>query len=194
MIRLGLIRHGHTAWNRAGRLQGRTDIPLDDEARAHLAALQLPGAFADFDLVSSPLHRAVETAQIITGRTPRTDDALIEMNWGIWEGQHGKELRADPDSGYRDMEFWSWSFRPPEGEMLSDVRDRLVPWVTTLQRDTIAVCHIGIMRVILAVAHDWPFEGAAPFAVKRDRVFEIQIDGPKWTALPTPTRLDRIPA
>ena len=40
MTRLALLRHGHTAWNRAGRLQGRTDIPLDDAARTLLAGLR----------------------------------------------------------------------------------------------------------------------------------------------------------
>ena len=42
MTRLALMRHGHTSWNRAHRIQGRSDIPLDDEARDSLSALQLP--------------------------------------------------------------------------------------------------------------------------------------------------------
>ena len=91
MIRLALLRHGHTAWNRAGRIQGRSDIPLDDEARAGLAALQLPPPWDRTDLWSSSLERAAETAKLVSGRTPKTAPALIEMNWGDWEGQHGTE-------------------------------------------------------------------------------------------------------
>mgnify|MGYP000070307252 FL=1 len=65
MIQLGLVRHGHTEWNRAGRIQGRTDIPLDDEARADLAGFALPAPWDQADLWSSPLKRAVETAEIV---------------------------------------------------------------------------------------------------------------------------------
>lgn len=191
MTRLALLRHGHTHWNRAGRLQGRTDIPLDEEAREHLAGLALPEGFEAFAIVSSPLQRARETAEIVTGQHPVAVDDLIEMNWGQWEGQHGVDLKADPNSGYRDMEFWGWEFQPPEGEALAQVRDRLVPWVQGLSGDTLAVCHIGIMRVILAVAHGWDFEGAAPFAVKRDRLFVIDIEGDRWTPHITPIRLER---
>ena len=82
MIRLALIRHGHTAWNRAGRIQGRTDIPLDDEAREGLAKLRLPAHWSESHLCSSPLARARETAMLISDRTPLAEPALMEMNWG----------------------------------------------------------------------------------------------------------------
>ena len=81
MTRLALLRHGHTHWNRAGRIQGRTDIALDEEARAQLSGLALPAPWGDADLFSSPLARAAETAQIVARRIPQTDPALIEMNW-----------------------------------------------------------------------------------------------------------------
>ena len=45
MIRLALLRHGHTAWNRAGRIQGRSDIPLDAQAREDLSGYALPAGF-----------------------------------------------------------------------------------------------------------------------------------------------------
>ena len=50
MTRLALLRHGHTDWNRAGRIQGRSDIALDDEARAELSALR-PQCFPQFLLL-----------------------------------------------------------------------------------------------------------------------------------------------
>jgi probable phosphoglycerate mutase len=191
MIRLALLRHGHTAWNRAGRIQGRTDEPLDDAARAHLAALRLPPEWAGVDLVASPLSRAVETGQIVAGRAPRIQDALIEMHWGAWEGAQGVILKADPASGFRDIEQWGWDYCPPGGETPGALRDRLAPWVRGLQRDTVAVCHIGVMRVLMAMASGWDFQGPAPFQIKRDRLFILNVDGGMLRADPAPVRLLR---
>ena len=194
MIRLALLRHGHTAWNRAGQIQGRSDIPLDDSARAELAGFALPAPWDAAELWSSPLSRAVQTAEIVAGRAPLTDPGLTEMFWGKWEGKKGLELKADPASGFRDIEHWGWHYRPPGGETPAEVWARIKPWLVTLQRDTVAVCHIGIMRMILAQAHHWNFDGPAPFRIKRNRLFVIEIDGEDLTPWPEPVRLSKIAA
>lgn len=191
MIRLALLRHGHTDWNRAGRIQGRSDIALDAAARQELAVQALPGPWKDADLWSSPLKRAAETAELVAGRAPQTAAALIEMNWGDWEGQQGALLRADPQSGFRDIEHWGWDYRPPGGESPAEVWARVAPWIATLTRDTVAVCHIGIMRMILARAHGWDFDGPAPFQVKRNRLFVVEISGDQLTPWTEPVRLEK---
>ncbi|MBD3664572.1 histidine phosphatase family protein [Sulfitobacter sp. TSTF-M16] len=189
MIRLALLRHGHTAWNRAGRIQGRTDIALDDAARAQLGQLRLPPPWDTAALWSSPLSRAAETAWLVAGRDPQTDAALMEMNWGAWEGKQGTELHADPASGFRHIETWGWNFTPPGGEPPAALRARLVPWAKALTDDAVAVCHIGVMRVLLAHALGWNFEGEAPFQIKRNRLYLLEIDGDTWHATPDPVRL-----
>ncbi len=189
MIRLALLRHGHTPWNRLGQIQGRSDIELDAAARDDLQLLSLPEPWDTAQLWASPLKRATETAHLVTNRTPQTDTALIEMNWGAWEGQRGIELRSDPTSGFRDIEHWGWDYRPPQGETPAEVWTRLSPWVESLNRDTVAVCHIGIMRVILARAHGWDFSGPAPFTVKRNRLYIVEIDGPSLSPQSEPVRL-----
>jgi probable phosphoglycerate mutase len=103
-------------------------------------------------------------------------EPLMEMDLGSFEGQNGKDLRADPASGFRDIESWGWDYCPHGGESPAQLWDRLVPWLTGLTRDSIAVCHIGTMRVILAKAHGWGFDGPAPFQVKRNRLFTLDID------------------
>lgn len=190
MIRLALLRHGHTAWNRAGCVQGRSDIPLDPEAVEGLSALCLPPPWDHADLWSSPLERAAHTAALVADRAPRTDPALMEMNWGDWEGRIAKELRADPTCDHRDIEDWGWNYTPPNGESPAALRARLVPWAKSLKADAVAVCHIGVMRVLMAHASGWDFDGPAPFAVKRNRLFVIEIDGDNWRLLPTPVRLE----
>ncbi|MEM9579211.1 MAG: histidine phosphatase family protein [Pseudomonadota bacterium] len=190
MPRLALIRHGHTVWNRDGRLQGRTDIPLDDHARTELAAQKLPGTWADADVVSSPLERARETAALISDRTPDTIDALMEMDWGTFEGKISADLRADPTSGFRDIEHWGWDYCPHGGETPAQLWARVAPWLDTLTHDCVAVCHIGTMRVILAKAHGWDFDGPAPFQIKRNRLFTLDINGALDLRPAEITRLD----
>lgn len=189
MTRLALLRHGHTAWNRAGRIQGRTDIPLDDEAAEALAALALPPPWDAATLWASPLSRAVETARLVSGQAPQTHAALMEMNWGNWEGLEGIRLRADPSTGFKDIEDWGWRYRPPGGESPEELRHRLLPWVEELQGDNVAVCHIGVMRVLMAQASGWAFDGPAPFQIKRNRFYVLTIEGTAWRLDPDPVRL-----
>lgn len=190
-VRLAFIRHGHTAWNRLHKIQGSTDIPLDDEAREGLAALRLPDPWASINLWSSPLSRARETAELISGTSPQIASELTEMNWGDWEGLHGKDLLADPSSGYRNLEDWGWDFTPPNGESPADVRDRLRPWLHRQTQDGVVVAHMGTMRAALALAHGWDFTGPCPFTIKRNRLFVIEGQGDTWTAWPDPIRLEK---
>ncbi|PWC32687.1 histidine phosphatase family protein [Azospirillum sp. TSO35-2] len=191
MIRLAFLRHGVTGWNREGRIQGRTDIPLDGEGRQRLARLTLPDGWRDAVLHASPLSRAVETAERLGGARPvRRDARLIEMDWGAWEGLRGVDLRADPASGYRDLEDWGWDFRPPGGESPADVRDRLTGWLAELAgggvvpspgagegqpQPHLVVTHVGVMRVALALAWGWDFRGPPPLLVKRDRLYAMTL-------------------
>ncbi len=189
MTRLALLRHGLTDWNRAGRIQGRTDRPLLDEARAGLARLRLPSPWDEAALVSSPLLRARETAALVAGRPPETAPDLSEMDWGVWEGQRGTDLLADPDCAYRDTEDWGWDFAAPGGESLRALRDRALHWAEALQEDTVAVTHIGVMRVLLAVATGWSFKGPAPFRIKRNRLYVLTRDDGGWQFDATPLPL-----
>lgn len=189
IARLALLRHGKTAWNRARRIQGTTEIPLDETARQELADLSLPPPWDRAKLWSSPLSRARDTARIVSGRPPRISDALMEMDWGDWEGHHGTDLLSDPASGFRHIEDWGWTFTPPGGESPASIRDRLDPWMAALVGDNVAVCHIGVMRVALALAWGWDFEGPCPFSIKRNRVYILERHAGDWRADPVPARL-----
>ena len=190
MIRLAVIRHGRTEWNRDGKIQGHRDIPLEPEAIAELAKYRLPDEWKNAALVSSPLNRAVHTAELIANRKPLVEPALIEMDYGDWEGQRSIDLGADPDSGFRHLPDWGWDYQPPNGESPAQVRDRLAPWVASLQEDTVAVCHIGVMRALLAVAHDWHFKGTPPFSIKRNSLYCMEVTDTLSAMDPLRVRLD----
>ena len=88
--RLYIIRHGRTDWNDQQRLQGQTDIPLNEEGRRMAEAAAKEYAGIPFDVCfCSPLERASETAQILLkGRNVpiRYDDRLKEVSFGVYEG------------------------------------------------------------------------------------------------------------
>ncbi|WP_295010760.1 histidine phosphatase family protein [uncultured Microbacterium sp.] len=96
MTLLTLVRHGETDWNRQGRLQGSTDIPLNETGReqARAAAASLHGA--SFDVVyTSPLGRARETAEIIAHAhglaSPLIATGMRERGYGDGEGMSWEE-------------------------------------------------------------------------------------------------------
>lgn len=107
---IALIRHGQTDWNLAARMQGRTDIPLNDTGReqALVAASVLENQPWDV-VVSSPLDRARETADII-GRAlgvplGASYDELTEQDFGAAEGTLVAELATRwPDRDFADKE------------------------------------------------------------------------------------------
>lgn len=88
---LGLLRHGQTDWNVDMRLQGISDIPLNDRGRSQARAAAPKVASGNWDLVlTSPLSRAQETAEIVSRAIPgaelSTHELLLERSFGVAEG------------------------------------------------------------------------------------------------------------
>ncbi|MBC8128768.1 MAG: histidine phosphatase family protein, partial [Rhizobiaceae bacterium] len=109
-----LLRHAPTDWNREGRIQGRTDVPLSVEGQAMAAAWRLPDAAKDWACLSSPLGRALETARAM-GLAPSPDAAFVEMDWGRLEGRRLEEIRAEGGAAFASDEARGLDFRPQGG-------------------------------------------------------------------------------
>ncbi|WP_419960182.1 histidine phosphatase family protein [Psychrobacillus sp. BM2] len=112
MTTIGFVRHGVTAWNKEGRAQGNTDVPLDEEGiqMAERAADRIQGE--EWDLIyTSPLIRAKKTAEIIAAKLPGVDlfldKRLGEIGGGIIEGTTEDERVAKwgPDWRNQDIGF-----------------------------------------------------------------------------------------
>lgn len=99
-MKLYLLRHGETDWNKEWRLQGSVDIPLNEKGVAQAQDAALRYKDLSFDVViSSPLQRALNTARIIAephGLTVQTDDRLREICFGDLEGKSVEESNRDP--------------------------------------------------------------------------------------------------
>ncbi len=103
MTLLYLVRHGETDWNRARRIQGSTDIVLNDRGREQAVASGRLLASREWDAIyASPLSRAFETASIISAEVglgePTVVEAIVERNYGEAEGLTREEIdRRFPD-------------------------------------------------------------------------------------------------
>ena len=121
------VRHGQTEKNRAMRLQGRSDHPMDETGVVQAAAA---GEFfrsngIRFDAVfSSPLLRAVQTAKLIAGEDlpVQADDRLIEMDYGPYEGMDLRTPAPEVLAFFRDF---AHTPAPAGMEQLDDVVKRL---------------------------------------------------------------------
>ena len=124
-MKVYLIRHGETDWNKEGKLQGRVDIPLNAEGR-HVAELTREALQeVPFDVAfTSPLKRAYETAEIILrgrGVPIIKDDRIIEVGFGTYEGKK----RKDWDENIKNFFLKSEAYVPlGDGETFEDVLER----------------------------------------------------------------------
>jgi len=157
-MKLVIVRHGETDWNREGRYQGKMDIPLNEVGlkQAHLLAEALSTKKIDL-IFSSPLRRALDTAKAISFRTGTplfVRDELREIHFGEWEGLLVSEVKSRyPES------FEEWRRSPdnaiiPSGETLRMVLDRVKPLLELLlnnyaKQTVVIVGHGGINRVII---------------------------------------------
>ncbi len=160
MTRLIIVRHGRTAWNEGEgeRLRGRADLDLDEaglrQAAAAATRLTRWGATA---LYSSPLRRAVRTAEILAkprGLQVQSLEGLIDIDYGRWQGFSLKEAEADDPDLYA-----LWLNSPhmatfPGGEGLEQVRNRVTAAVETIlshhaEQTVVLVSHKVVCKVLL---------------------------------------------
>lgn len=179
-VEIAITRHFETDWNALGKLQGRTDRPLTDEARKRAAELVLPSPLDKARLIATPLIRAIDTARLITGKSPEIEPDLIELAFGDWEGKRGIDLIANPASGYRHVEDSGWDMTPPGGgESPAMAWARIQPALARIAAKgdpALLVIHRGVMRIILAKAWGWNFDSPEPFRIKRERVYPITLN------------------
>jgi probable phosphoglycerate mutase len=148
-VLITLVRHGETEWNRERRIQGSTDIPLNETGRLQaFMAAELLRRRAWSAVYTSPLSRAAETAEVIARelgvRAPIPVAQLVERHYGEAEGLSDTELAARyPDGAI-----------VPGREPRDQLTARVMSALTGIARDhpddaVIVVSHGGVIRTVL---------------------------------------------
>jgi broad specificity phosphatase PhoE len=185
MVNITLVRHATTQWNEEGRMQGRRDIELSATGRREVLSWTLPAELRAAHWVSSPLLRAMETASLLHPAPPAIEPALIEMDWGEWEGSTLPELQARIGEDFAVNADRGLDFRPPRGESPRQVMARVVPWLQRVVMDdapVVAVTHNGVLRALLSLATGWDMLGKPPIKLRPATMHRFVLEpGPRLT-------------
>jgi uncharacterized phosphatase len=184
MTLLYLVRHGETDWNAAKRIQGSSDIPLNDTGRRQATEAGRLLARREWNgIVASPLIRALDTARLISAEIglgePEVEAAFVERNYGEAEGLTGDEVDARFPKGAV----------VPGRETREEVAQRVVPALLALAaarpgQALLVVSHGGVIRSVLdTVAPGLKVEripngSVHSFRVEDDSLQLIEFDDP----------------
>ena len=186
------IRHGETAWNAEGRLQGAQDTSLNDLGRkqATHAGTLLADLFARdgrseqaLAYVASPLGRARSTMELVRDalRLPphdyTIDDRLREIAYGDWEGSTLPQMQARDPEVFARRQVDKWTVSPPGGETYASVQIRVRDWYDSVLVDTVAVAHGGTARALMvALGLETP-ASAADLTIEQGAVYVFRDGG-----------------
>ena len=168
-MKLVVMRHGQTNYNKEHRLQGRKNIPLSDKGLSQAAATrdEMIAAGLHFDRVlSSPLERAVQTAEIVGGVNREQiarEERIIEIDFGPLEGQQVESLDDNMRNFFNDPA----EYIPPEGaESYAELLTRMGSFLSAMREDKsddtiLAVSHGAALHALymlvtgITLEHYW---------------------------------------
>ena len=160
MTELYLVRHCETELNVSMVYYGWTDVDINEKGIKQAEKIKIALNEVEFDtVISSPLKRAVHTAQIISGKNDNEiiiENRLRELNFGAWEGLSVKEVKEK----YK-VEFESWhkdwiNYSLPQGESYIELYNRVkmsLEKILTENKDKkiLLVSHLGCLKIIITL-------------------------------------------
>jgi broad specificity phosphatase PhoE len=176
---LYLARHGETEWNRVGRWQGATDIPLSETGRAQARTLAAKLHHRGIKRVhASHLSRAQETAQIVAAHLglpePQTDARLRERGYGVFEGLTREECEARFPAAWERYLADRRAIPPngePHGEILARLREALHE-IAAADGASLVISHGGCIRTFISGVI-----GQFPPPLENGAVFRVHFEG-----------------
>ncbi len=185
-MQLWLIRHGETDWNCQGRMQGLTDIPLNEcgiaQARKLAERLLAEGGFGL--LYASPLSRAQQTAEWIgqkLGIKPILDRRLVERSAGPFEGLTSDQLRQTYPNLLQAWQESNGHISPEGMENRATFQERVRDFKNTIssqdsQRIAV-VAHGGTLSVFIALLLGLDPHQRIPFRFDNASLSIVEING-----------------
>jgi 2,3-bisphosphoglycerate-dependent phosphoglycerate mutase len=187
--RICLIRHGETDWNVAKRIQGQTDIPLNETGRSQALAMAFNAAHYNFNAIySSDLSRACNTAQMVAtrrGLEVRTMPHLRERHYGIFQGITADEGAKRYPEAYAHYKARDLEYGFETGESLNCFAGRVGEAVDHLTKHhsgqiIAAICHAGVLDIVYRKATGRPLHTPRDFVIPNCALNWFRFDGQGW--------------
>lgn len=184
-----VVRHGETAWNAEGRIQGHLDSPLNEEGLAQALLVGERLAREAFDaLYCSDLSRTRQTAQPLADRTglqPRLRQELRERHLGVFQGLTGRECQEKFPEDYRRFQTRDPDHVVPEGESIRQLYARVAAFFDQLAAShagerLAVVTHGGVLDALYRKVKAMPLERARDFTVYNASVNRITCRDGDW--------------
>jgi broad specificity phosphatase PhoE len=162
-MRLILVRHGESEWNRTGRYQGQCDAPLSELGLRQADALASRLASETLDVIyASPLQRAKRTAQAIAKYHPnvpfKEDEGLLEIHHGDWQGLYAPEVRERYAEQLQEWRVYPTRSQMPNGESFSNILKRTLNFRERVCREhgadsnVVVSTHDVVVKILIADA------------------------------------------
>jgi probable phosphoglycerate mutase len=150
-LQIFLFRHGETTWTQSGQHTSVSDIRLTEEGKRQAAAMKTRLQKISFEaVISSPMHRAIETCELAgLGEHRKTDEDLMEWNYGSYEGLTSEQIwEIAPD--------WSvYANGVSDGESLHDITVRADRMIHKLRADKKNVANFSHGHFLRALTARW---------------------------------------
>lgn len=189
MVTVFLLRHGETAWNKLGRVMGRTQVPLGADGVQQIQKIAPLVAMLEPDAIyTSPLRRAVQTAKVVAAETKLPickSEGLNEIAYGEWAGRYFEDLIDD--ELYRRFIKSPAKTILPGGETISDVQRRGLEVIEEAAQKIpggrfLFVSHGDVIRAILCHYMKLPLNEYRRLRVDNGSLSALQTDR-RWAEI-----------
>ena len=189
MVTVFVLRHGETAWNKLGRVMGRTQVPLGADGVQQIQKIAPLVATLEPDAIyTSPLRRAVQTAKVVAAETKLPickSEGLNEIAYGEWAGRYFEDLIDD--ELYRRFIKSPAKTILPGGETISDVQRRGLEVIEEAAQKIpggrfLFVSHGDVIRAILCHYMKLPLNEYRRLRVDNGSLSALQTDR-RWAEI-----------
>ena len=190
--RLCLVRHGETAWNAEGRVQGQLDIPLSEVGRAQARAVAQALGRDNFSaLYCSDLERVRQTAEPTARKLALDailDPALRERHYGVFQGMTYAEAKEKIPEGYARFRAKDPDYAFETGESLRDFNERCLSCIARLVEkhrhgNLLVFTHGGVLEMLYRHATARGLSAPRDFEIPNAAINRLEWDPGGWRVL-----------
>lgn len=190
-MRIYLIRHGETQWNKEGIFRGLSDVPLNESGKAHARALGRYFSHIPLQAIyASRLSRAMDTAQAIANGQKRAhsvfaEEGFVDIHRGTWEGLKHRQAERRYPKLYRQWFKTPQAVKFPGGNSLNDVQRAARAALDRIHHqrrkgDVAIVSHHIVIRALLCSLLDLKLSHFRRFEVFPGSISEMRYEYGHW--------------